>query len=243
MPTQYIKRRSSTFPATAKPHASPIYVDSDTNVLTLTPAASGTTEVTIPDSGSNAFQKSQTITAASISANQMNLQSSITLTPTTTFTAGSSLLTPLRGDITLSAGKELDGGFIYGVSGRITATTGTIGDGATALRVVGVSGKVDLGTTTVTTGAAQVSGVWADLAGSPTNHVEVNVLRVTNSMGVNANALGYFSGSADYLFELANMAAAVFATGGAGTIGANPYKIKILTPQGAKYIICADDWS
>lgn len=53
MPTQYIKRTSSTFPALAgTPHASPIYVDSDDSVIKYIPAASGTTEVQLLDTAS-----------------------------------------------------------------------------------------------------------------------------------------------------------------------------------------------
>lgn len=293
MPTQYIKRRASNFPTIGKPHAAPIYVDSDDNILKIVPAGSGTTDVQVVDAssvqtltnktltapvlggsvtgtytlagtptvsspsitaptisgagtisltGASTILTSQTITAASISAAQYNLQSTITINPATAFTAGSNLLASVRGDQTLSAGDTLTGGFFYGVSGKFIATTGTFGDGATALRVCGVNGKVDLGTATVTTGASQVSAVWADLAGSPTGVVEVNVLRVTSSMGVNCNALGYFSGKADYLFELANDSTFRVVSAG-GTIGTNPMKIKILTGAGAKYLICADDWS
>lgn len=49
MPTQYLKRKSTTAPATAKGHATPIYVDADDNKLKMIPAASGTTEVEILD--------------------------------------------------------------------------------------------------------------------------------------------------------------------------------------------------
>lgn len=53
MATQYISRRSGLSPNSsgAKPNASPVFVDSDDNRLKLVPAASGTTEVTVHDSG------------------------------------------------------------------------------------------------------------------------------------------------------------------------------------------------
>lgn len=53
MATQYISRRAGLEPNSsgAKPNASPIRVDSDDNRLKLVPAASGTTEVTVQDSG------------------------------------------------------------------------------------------------------------------------------------------------------------------------------------------------
>jgi len=47
MPIQYIVRRSSAFPTTAKANAAPIYVDSDDNKLKFNGAGSGTTELEI----------------------------------------------------------------------------------------------------------------------------------------------------------------------------------------------------
>lgn len=49
MATQYIARRATALPASSKPHASPIYVDSDDNRLKLIPAATGTTEVVLSE--------------------------------------------------------------------------------------------------------------------------------------------------------------------------------------------------
>src|SRR5467141_570752 len=47
MAIQYIVRRSTALPATAKPNASPIYVDSDDNKLKYIGAATGTAELEI----------------------------------------------------------------------------------------------------------------------------------------------------------------------------------------------------
>lgn len=51
MPTQYIVRRSTALPATAKPNASPIYVDSDDNVLKYIGAGTGSTEISLLTDG------------------------------------------------------------------------------------------------------------------------------------------------------------------------------------------------
>lgn len=47
MPIQYIVRRANLLPASAKPGASPIFVDSDDNTLKIITAATGTTEVAV----------------------------------------------------------------------------------------------------------------------------------------------------------------------------------------------------
>jgi len=60
MPTQFLKRRDTTFPAlSGKPHAVPIYVDSDDSIIKFIPAGSGTTEVQVVDTATD-----QTITGA-----------------------------------------------------------------------------------------------------------------------------------------------------------------------------------
>lgn len=68
MATQYIKRLATTFGAAAKPHASPIYVDSDDNILKIIPAASGTTEVQVVDASSTQTLTNKTLTSPVITS-------------------------------------------------------------------------------------------------------------------------------------------------------------------------------
>lgn len=65
MPTQYISRRSGLRPAVSagKPHAAPVYLDSDDNILKIVPAGSGTTEVQIVDASSTQTLTGKTLTA------------------------------------------------------------------------------------------------------------------------------------------------------------------------------------
>ncbi len=140
-----------------------------------------------------------TITAATIAASTRYLQSSIVLTPATTFSVtGSNSLAAVRGDITLTTGKTFQDGFLYGVNGKFILN-GTMNQ-TSAGRAVGVIGQVDLDSGTVTTG--QVSAIWADMQGSsPTiSNDEVNVLRVTNSTSTTLNAMVFFYGQSNYLF-------------------------------------------
>lgn len=62
MATQFIKRFATKFPTSAKPHASPIYVDSDDNILKMIPAATGTTEVQVVDASSTQTLTNKTLT-------------------------------------------------------------------------------------------------------------------------------------------------------------------------------------
>lgn len=63
MAIHYISRRSTLPPGPAKPHAAPIYVDSDDNLLKMVPAGSGSTEVSILDASTT----SQAATGKTIS--------------------------------------------------------------------------------------------------------------------------------------------------------------------------------
>jgi len=58
--------------------------------------------------------------------------------------------------------------------------------------------------------------VWADLQGNATN-TQTFPLRVTNSMSSDARALGFFYGTATYLFEVSDAATAKFVETTAGT--------------------------
>jgi len=67
MPTQYITRRKVALPAVATAGATPIYVDSDDNILKMIPAGSGTTEVQIVDASSAQTLTNKTLTTPTIS--------------------------------------------------------------------------------------------------------------------------------------------------------------------------------
>lgn len=183
----------------------------------------------------------KTITSATPSTERL-FQSSITITPASTFavSAGGSLAA-VRGDLTISASKSFTDGFLYGTQGKVV-NNGTMAE-VSAARIAGVIGQTDLASGTITAG--QVSGVWADLQGSPTLTVNDQVfpLRVTNSMSVNAQALAFFYGKADFLFDIGEPSASFVATAAGTTAGANPKTLKINVGGVTKYILCADGWS
>ena len=79
MPTQYIKRTATTYPATpGRANAAPIYVDSDDNILKMIPAGSGTTEVQVIDASSVQTMTNKTLTTPTISGVVTSLNPQIT---------------------------------------------------------------------------------------------------------------------------------------------------------------------
>jgi hypothetical protein len=79
MPTQYIKRTATTYPATpGRATAAPIYVDSDDNILKMIPAGSGTTEVQVIDASSVQTMTNKTLTTPTISGVVTNLNPQVT---------------------------------------------------------------------------------------------------------------------------------------------------------------------
>ena len=184
---------------------------------------------------------SQSITSATPSTTR-TLDSEVDITPATTMaiTAGGSI-TPIRGAVTITAAKSFTEGFLYGVQGK-SIVNGTIAEGSAA-RVVGVLGQVDMASGTLTAG--QVSGLWADIQmTSPTltSHAELNALRVTNSGGSNINALGFFYGKSDYLFQIGEPTASFVSTG-AATPSGTMKKLKVNVGGTDLYILCAATFS
>jgi hypothetical protein len=214
---------SSLTPAPARAYAGPATVGIEYDVaaggglIIAIDELNPPTRVTLfgATSANGVAKKSDTLTTSDFSATaRFQNQFSLVLTPAATVTNLGQTVTPLQGDLTLSAGKTISDGFFIGINGKFIATTG-VAIGASALRIAGVYGKTDLGTLAFTSG--QASGIWADLAGSPTGSlVEVSVLRVSNSMGVGAYSLINLQGSSTYLFNYDNVSASVFLAAGSG---------------------------
>lgn len=179
---------------------------------------------------------SSTITSATPSTTRL-IHGAITCTPTSTFavSAGGSLA-GVRGEVTVTALKSFTDGFLYGAQGKVTLA-GTIAE-ASAARITGVLGQTDLASGTVTAG--QVSGLWADLQGSPTLTVpdQVFPLRVTNSMSVNAYAMAFYHGKATAFMSI-NEPSVSFVS--AVTPAAATGSIKILVNGDVRYLLYTDD--
>lgn len=185
---------------------------------------------------------SKTITDAAPATDRL-IRSEVTITPATAaaIAAGGSLA-GVRGAVTVSAGKSLTEGFIYGVQGK-SVLNGTLAEGSAA-RVTGVLGQTDLAAGTVTAG--QVSGVWADLQGSPTLTVpdQVFSLRVTNSMDKNCYALAMFYGKATFWAQISEPSPSMCsATGTPGAVTGTTGWIKVQVAGQTRYIPLASSVS
>ena len=143
MPTQYIKRTATTYPATpGRANAAPIYVDSDDNILKMIPAGSGTTEVQVIDASSVQTMTNKTLTTPTISGVVTNVSpvvtgdagSGIIFSKTVLFTEDATHTTH-TGTVVVPAGATLLD--IYVVPEVLWANTGgvaglTVGDAGSA---------------------------------------------------------------------------------------------------------------
>ncbi len=183
---------------------------------------------------------STVLTGSSLSTTRQ-LDSEATFTPTSSFSiSGGGSFAAIRGGLTVSASKSFTDGFLYGAQGKVTLN-GIIAE-VSAARIAGALGQVDLASGTVTAG--QVSGVWADLQGSPTLTVpdQVFPLRVTNSMSVNAYAMAFFYGKASYFMEVGEPSPS-FVSSGAATPSGTMKKLKVNIGGSDLYILAAATWS
>ncbi len=100
--------------------------------------------------GTGSFTLTNTLTGSAYgaSAHEDELYSKITLTPTSTVTATNGL-NAIRGEVNLTSGKSLTGGFVTGVYGRGNIF-GTVAIGSGDLAAV--YGKFDLSGSTLTSG-------------------------------------------------------------------------------------------
>lgn len=152
----------------------------------------------------------------------------------------------IRGYAEVGTGCTVDAGsYIAGVQGKLKVT-GTMNHADSRLCAALVQLDITAGTYT----AGQLSGLWVDCGASAASaHAgggQFNILRLTNTTIAVPNAAIYVYAEATYLLDVGGPSGTPAWYGGAagaGTVGANPVKIKILTPGGAKYFIAADNWS
>ena len=152
----------------------------------------------------------------------------------------------IRGYAEVGTGCTVSAGsYIAGVQGKLKGT-GTMNHADSRLAAALV--QLDITAGTYTTG--QLSGLWVDCGASAASaHAgggQFNILRITNTTIAVPNAAIYVYAEATYLLDVGGPGGTPAWYGGAagaGTVGANPVKIKILTPGGAKYFIAADNWS
>lgn len=156
-----------------------------------------------------------------------------------TMTSGN--LVGVRGEVDYVSAS---GGFLYGTQGKLIPTGTLSGSSWNAA----VFGQFDISGANINAG--QTATLWGDYgatSGTITNATGMYGIAMTNTTAAVVNAQVYLYGGATYLFELNQniglVGASYAATAGAGTIGANPVKLKIQLDSVTKYLICADDWT
>jgi hypothetical protein len=159
---------------------------------------------------------SKTITSATPATNRL-VRSELTLTPTTSLAVASTgSLAGVRGCVTLTTGKEITDGFLYGVQGKTVLDGGTVSVGSG--HVAGVLAQLSASGATVTDGHVAILVVSGQTLPASAN---VNAIYI-ESGGANINSAIEFNCRADYLFNINNFESCgiVAAAGtGAGAAG------------------------
>lgn len=157
------------------------------------------------------ISKAKTYTAASGQATERLVRSELTLTPASTMTLGSNSLVGVRGAVTLTTGKQLTGGFIYGTQGKLIINgTVAIGSGM----AYGVMGQLDLTGSTITSG--YVAGVGSDIFGVSTGTKAVDMFYGQHADGGTIHSYLRAYGKSEVVFDFTSNGGASVVIG-AGT--------------------------
>jgi len=148
--------------------------------------------------GSGDVSIAKTVTSATPATERL-IRSELTLTPTTSLAVGSTgSLAGIRGCVTLTTGKEITDGYLYGVQGK------TILDGATvsvgSAHVAGVLAQMSASGATITDGHVAILVVSGQSLPASAN---VNAIYV-ESGGATINSAIQFNCRATYLFDVNN---------------------------------------
>jgi hypothetical protein len=153
--------------------------------------------------------------------------------------AGSTTITgsvaAVRGNTTVASGNTVAGGFVYGTQGKVTVK-GTL---ATANFTAGVIGQLDLSAATLTA-SGPIAAIWGDMgaamsASALTNHANLNVLQLTNTVaGTPINAAMLIETNATYLMDVSNGTLNPFFTNTVPTTLSG--SLKVNTSAGVRYI-------
>ena len=158
------------------------------------------------------------------------VQSELTVTPATTLAVGSNgSLAAIRGATTLTTGKTITDGFLYGVQGKV------IMDGATVVvgsdHIAGVYGQLSMDTTTLTSG--HVAAVIGSIQGCPTS-ANIDLFYGESATGNVINSMFKAFGKSTYVFDLASNTHTQMGITGAATTAAG--WLKVLVEGVTRYI-------
>jgi hypothetical protein len=176
------------------------------------------------------FKGTATVVTSATPSTTRNLQSEITLTPATTVAvAANGSIAGVRGATTLTTGKSITDGFLFGVQGKVIADGATIN--VSPDHVAGVYGQLSMSGTTITGG--HVAGVISSIQGTPTSD-QVDLFYGESATGNVINSMFKAFGKSTYVFDLASNTHTQMGTTGAATTAAG--WLKILVEGQVRYI-------
>lgn len=179
---------------------------------------------------------SKTITSATPSTTRLG-QFELTVTPATSVAVGSNgSLAGVRGAVTLTTGKSITDGYLYGVQGKLTATGATIAVGSD--HIAGLYGQITLGT--VTNG--HVAAVIGSIQTTPTS-ANVDLFYGESATGNVINSFFKAFGKSTYVFDFeSNVHTQMSTTGTAGSTASKGW-LKVLVEGAVRYIPLTDSVS
>lgn len=177
----------------------------------------------------------KTVTSATPATARL-IRSELTLTPATTMAVGSNgSMVGVRGAVTLTTGKDISDGYLYGVQGKLVLDGATVAVGSD--HIAAVYGQLSMSGTTLTSG--HISAIHADIQATPSSSL-VNGVYVESATGNVINAFFAGFGKTDYVFDLASNTHVQMST--TGTAGATATKgwLKVRVEGAVRYIPLTD---
>jgi len=191
-------------------------------------AVTATTVVTTDDVSS-----SKTLTSATPATERL-VRSELTLTPATSLAVGSSgSLAAMRGCVTLTTGKSITDGYLYGSQGKVTLDGATIAVGSD--HIAGVYAQLSATGSTFTSG--HIAAVIGSIQGVPTSSV-VDLFYGESATGNVINSFFKAFGKADYVFDFETNVHTQISTPAGSTPSGNLRVLKVKL-DGADYYILA----
>lgn len=186
----------------------------------------------------NDFYATKTITSATPATERL-VKSELVVTPATTAAIGSNgSLVGVRGAVTLTTGKSLTDGFLFGVQGKTILSGATVAVGSD--HIAGVYAQLDAASATLTSG--HIAALIASIQGTPTS-ANVDLIYGESVTGNVINSMFKAIAKSTYVFDLAsNTHTQMSTTGTVGTTAAKGW-LKVLVEGAVRYIPLADSVS
>jgi hypothetical protein len=202
------------------------FVAGTVNVTGILKSKSGQAGATFTD----VVTVSKTITESTASVQRLS-KTELTITPDTTFAMSPATdgLVGARGAITLTTGKSITAGYLYGTQGKVILDGATVAIGSAHL--AGVYGQLSMSGTTLTNG--HIAGVIADIQATPTS-AYIDLFYGESATGNVINSMFKAFGKSTYVFDLASNTHTQMGLTGAATTPAG--WLKILVEGQVRYI-------